>query len=46
VNSNSFSKLDPQYPDALGEEVLTIALIGPDESRRNAAFITLSGCRG
>lgn len=46
MNSNSSSKLDPQYPDALGEDVLTIALIGPDESRRNAAGITLAGCRG
>jgi pilus assembly protein CpaE len=46
VNTNSSSQPDPQCPDALGQDFLTIALIGPDESRRNAASITLAECQG
>ncbi|MFC5863789.1 CpaE family protein [Acidicapsa dinghuensis] len=32
-----------QDPDALGTNVLTIALIGPDQQRRNGIAITLAG---
>jgi Flp pilus assembly CpaE family ATPase len=46
VNSESSSYLDDQYPDSLGGDVLTIALIGPDEERRKAAVSALAGCQG
>ena len=35
-----------QYPDSLGADVLSIALIGPDEDRRRAAATALAGCQG
>jgi Flp pilus assembly CpaE family ATPase len=46
VNSESSSYLDDQYPDSLGGNVLSIALIGPDEERRKAAVTALVGCHG
>ena len=46
VNSDSSSYLDDQYPDSLGADVLSIALIGPDEDRRRAAANALAGCQG
>ena len=47
VNSDSSSSyLDDQYPDSLGGDVLSIALIGPDEGRRKAAATALAGCQG
>jgi Flp pilus assembly CpaE family ATPase len=46
VNSESSSYLDDQYPDSLGGNVLSIALIGPDEERRKAASTALAGCQG
>jgi Flp pilus assembly CpaE family ATPase len=46
VNSESSSYLDDQYPDSLGGNVLSIALIGPDEDRRKAAATALAGCQG
>jgi len=46
VNSESSSYLDDQYPDSLGGNVLSIALIGPDEDRRKAASTALTGCQG
>ncbi|MGD0680553.1 MAG: AAA family ATPase [Terracidiphilus sp.] len=46
VNSESSSYLDDQYPDSLGGNVLSIALIGPDAERRKAAATALSGCQG
>ena len=46
VNSESSSYLDDQYPDSLGNDVLTIALIGPDGDRRKAAVSALTGCQG
>ncbi|MGA3161705.1 MAG: AAA family ATPase [Terracidiphilus sp.] len=46
MNSESSSYLDDQYPDSLGGDVLTIALIGPDEERRKAAVSALAGCQG
>jgi pilus assembly protein CpaE len=44
VNSNSTELLDTQYPNSLGADVLSIALIGPDEERRKAAASALAGC--
>jgi Flp pilus assembly CpaE family ATPase len=46
VKSDSSSYLDDQYPDSLGGDVLSIALIGPDEDRRKAASTALAGCQG
>ncbi len=46
VNPESSSSLDDQYPDSLGSDVLSIALIGPDEERRKAAATALAGCQG
>ncbi len=46
VNSDSSRYLDDQYPDSLGGDVLSIALIGPDEERRKAAATALAGCQG
>ncbi len=46
VNSESSSYLDDQYPDSLGGNMLSIALIGPDEERRKAASTALAGCQG
>ncbi|MGD0294736.1 MAG: AAA family ATPase [Terracidiphilus sp.] len=40
------SYLDDQYPDSLGGNMLSIALIGPDEERRKAASTALAGCQG
>jgi len=45
VNSDTSSYLDDQYPDSLGTDVLSIALIGPDEGRRKAAASALSECQ-
>jgi Flp pilus assembly CpaE family ATPase len=46
VKSDSSSFLDDQYPDSLGGDALSIALIGPDEDRRKAASTALAGCQG
>jgi len=46
VNSDTSQYLDDQYPDSLGGDVLSIALIGPDEERRKAAAAALAGCQG
>ena len=46
VNSDTSSYLDDQYPDSLGADRLSIALIGPDEERRKAAANALAGCQG
>jgi Flp pilus assembly CpaE family ATPase len=40
------SYLADQYPDSLGGNALSIALIGPDEERRKAASTALAGCQG
>src|ERR1039458_7650661 len=45
VNSDP-SYLADQYPDSLGGNVLSIALIGPDDERRKAASTALAGCQG
>jgi Flp pilus assembly CpaE family ATPase len=46
VNPDSSPYLDDQYPDSLGGDMLSIALIGPDEDRRKAAATALAGCQG
>jgi len=46
VNPDSSRYLDDQYPDSLGGDMLSIALIGPDEDRRKAAAAALAGCQG
>jgi pilus assembly protein CpaE len=46
VSSDSYSYLDPQFPESLGSDPLSIALIGPDEERRKAAATALAGCHG
>jgi Flp pilus assembly CpaE family ATPase len=46
VNQDSSHYLDDQYPDSLGSDLLSIALIGPDEDRRRAAATALAGCQG
>ncbi len=46
VNSDSSSYLDDQYPDSLGSDMPSIALIGPDEERRGAVGTALAECRG
>jgi pilus assembly protein CpaE len=45
VSSDSFPYVDSQYPDSLGADPLSIALIGPDEERRKAAVSALTGCQ-
>jgi Flp pilus assembly CpaE family ATPase len=46
VNSDSSSPyLDDQYPDSLGSDNLSIALVGPDEDRRKAAASALADCQ-
>ena len=44
VNSDSSPYLDDQYPDSLGGDALSIALIGPDEDRRRAAVTAIAEC--
>jgi Flp pilus assembly CpaE family ATPase len=46
VNSDTSQYLDDQYPDSLGADLLSIALVGPDEGRRKAAATALAGCQG
>jgi Flp pilus assembly CpaE family ATPase len=38
--------IDTRYPDSIGAEVLSIALIGPDEERRRTVASALAECRG
>ncbi|MGD0546881.1 MAG: AAA family ATPase, partial [Terracidiphilus sp.] len=45
VNSDTSPYLDDQYPDSLGSDVLSIALVGPDEGRRKAAATALAACQ-
>jgi Flp pilus assembly CpaE family ATPase len=45
ADSESSPYLDEQYPDSFGGDMLSIALIGPDEERRTAASNALSGCQ-
>jgi pilus assembly protein CpaE len=46
ANASRNSSPEPQYPDSFGQEALSIALIGPDDERRNAAGMVLVGCNG
>jgi pilus assembly protein CpaE len=46
VSSNFSQNPGPQYPDSLGAESLSIALIGPDDLRRRTAFNALAECQG
>jgi Flp pilus assembly CpaE family ATPase/uncharacterized protein YdbL (DUF1318 family) len=46
MNSDTSQYLDDQYPDSLGADHLSIALVGPDEGRRKAAATALAGCQG
>ena len=46
MNSDSSPYFDVQYPDSLGGDILSIALIGPDDERRKAAASALAGCQG
>jgi Flp pilus assembly CpaE family ATPase len=45
VSSGLSSNLDTKYPDSAGAELLSIALIGPDEERRRAVASALADCR-
>jgi Flp pilus assembly CpaE family ATPase len=45
VSSGLSSNLDTKYPDSAGAELLSIALIGPDENRRRAVAAALAECR-
>jgi Flp pilus assembly CpaE family ATPase len=45
VSSGLSSNLDTKNPDAAGAELLSIALIGPDENRRRAVATALAECR-
>jgi pilus assembly protein CpaE len=44
MNSDSTELLDTPYPNSLGSDVLSIALIGPDDERRKAAASALAAC--
>jgi pilus assembly protein CpaE len=46
VTSNYSQTPGSQYPDSLGAETLSIALIGPDDLRRRTAFNALVDCPG
>ena len=46
VNSDSSLYLDEQHSDSFGADLLSIALIGPDEDRRKAVASALAGCQG
>ena len=43
--SSPSSYLDSQFPDALGADALSIALIGPDDGRRKAIAAALAECQ-
>lgn len=46
MNPQSSQNSGPQYPDSLGAESLSIALIGPDDLRRRTAYNALIECQG
>jgi Flp pilus assembly CpaE family ATPase len=46
VNSGISQNVDTRYPDSIGAETLSVALIGPDEERRRALANALAECRG
>jgi pilus assembly protein CpaE len=46
MNSTTPTYLDPSIPDSVGNDALSIALIGPDEKRRKEAATALLQCEG
>jgi pilus assembly protein CpaE len=46
VSTDSSPYFGSQYPDSIGSEALSIALIGPNEERRAAALSALTGNSG
>ena len=46
VSTDSSPYFGSQYPDSIGSEALSIALIGPNEERRAAALMVLAGTSG
>src|SRR6202161_3328591 len=46
MNSNSTTYFETSSPDSIGSGALSIALIGPDERRRNEAAAALLLCDG
>jgi pilus assembly protein CpaE len=46
VSTDSSPYFGSQYPDSIGSEALSIALIGPHEERRAAALLALAGSSG
>ena len=46
MSSHFSSNPSPQYPDSLGAETLSVALIGPDDLRRRSVAIALADCPG
>jgi len=45
MNSGLSPNFDTKYPDSIGAELLSIALIGPNEERRKALSRALAECR-
>ena len=46
VATNTSPTTASQFPDSIGGAALAMALIGPDEGRRNAAMQALASCAG
>lgn len=46
VNSGISQNVDARYPDSIGAEALSIALIGPDDEKRSTLASALAECRG
>jgi pilus assembly protein CpaE len=46
VSTDSSPFFGSQYPDSIGSEALSIALIGPNEERRAAALLAMAGTSG
>jgi Flp pilus assembly CpaE family ATPase len=45
MSASISSNLDTNYPDSIGAELLSIALIGPDVERREAVASALANCQ-
>ena len=46
MNSTHSTYIESAYPDSIGSDALSIALIGPDETRRKEAAAALIACDG
>jgi pilus assembly protein CpaE len=46
VSTDSSPYFGSQYPDSIGSEALSVALIGPNDERRAAALLALAGTSG